>query len=58
MSMTLTEFYHKLGWSTPQVKALVILPKITGFLSCAGSSNIIQDVIRDPKEYAKLHIIE
>ena len=48
--MTLIKFYGLLGWTEQQIKAFVILPKITGAFSFLGSSYIVFSIIRDPKK--------
>ena len=44
--------------SLSQQRALAIVPKFTGLLSLAGSTFIVQDIVRDPKKrkrtYSKL----
>ena len=50
---TLVKFYQAIGFTMPQIKAFVILPKITGTLSVLGSSYIIYDVLKDPSKRKK-----
>jgi hypothetical protein len=50
MGFTALEYCKQLGWSSSQIKSIVIIPKIMGFLSFSGSLYIIQDVIRNPKK--------
>ena len=45
--MNLIDFYNRLGYSSFQVKAFVIAPKVTGLLSFIGSFLIVFDIAKD-----------
>ncbi len=49
----LTELYLSYGLQYADIKLNIILPKITGFLSMAGSVFVIQDVLRNPQKRTK-----
>ena len=57
-SYSLKACYDALGWTESQIKAMMLVPKITGGLSALGSSYIIYDILKaERKRQSQYHRI-